>query len=85
MHNGLSTSTDRLLTIMPATIGPDPSTYVTLVAPKVTATIREMDKDNETDSYVPPPIEIPFTVHQLYMNLFATNPLITEFPSLSKH
>ena len=59
---------------------PDLSTYMTLVAPKVTAAVREMDEDNETDSYIAPPIEIPFTVHQLYANLFTTGPLITEFP-----
>ena len=53
---------------------------MTLVAPKVTAAVREMDEDNETDSYVPPLINIPFTVHQLYVNLFTTGPLITEFP-----
>jgi hypothetical protein len=30
--------------------------------------------------YIPPSIDIPFTVPQLYTTLYATGPLITEFP-----
>ena len=59
---------------------PDPSTYVTLTVLKAAAMIREIGRDNETDLYVPPPIDAPFTVNQLYVNLFTTGPLITEFP-----
>ena len=35
---------------------------------------------NETDSYVPSPPNILFTVNQLYTTLHATGPHITEFP-----
>src|SRR6202789_3380423 len=38
------------------------------------------EEDNETDTYIPPPPNIPFTVNHLYATLNATGPLITEFP-----
>jgi hypothetical protein len=58
---------------------PDPATYMTLMAPAASATTRGEEKDDETDSYIPPP-DIPFTVNQLYITLHATGPLITKFP-----
>jgi hypothetical protein len=61
---------------------PDPTTYVTLKAPMglhvATITAPAMnkgeEKDNETDMYVPPPPNIPFTVNHLYATLNATGP-----------
>ena len=58
---------------------PDAETYTTLTAP-ATSALEEEDKDNETDSYVAPPTEAPFSVSHLYPTLYATGPLITEFP-----
>ena len=54
--------------------------YVTLMALMATTTMGGQEMDNETDSYVPPPVNGPFTVNQLYTTLYATGPLITEFP-----
>ena len=67
---------------------PDPATYVTLKAPaglRIATTMaptvdKGEEEDNETDTYVPPPPNIPFTVNHLYATLNATGPLITEFP-----
>jgi hypothetical protein len=36
--------------------------------------------DNETDSYIPPTTEVPFTVPHLHAPLSITGPLITGFP-----
>ena len=38
------------------------------------------EMDNKTDLYVPPPVNVPFTVNQPYTTLYVTGPLITEFP-----
>ena len=38
------------------------------------------EEDNKTNSYVPPPVDVPFSVPHLYPTLYATGPLITEFP-----
>ena len=59
---------------------PDPATYVTLMALTAAVAMGGQEMDNETDLYVPPPVDVPFTVNQLYMTLYATGPLITEFP-----
>ena len=59
---------------------PDPAMYVTLTAPTAAAAMGGQEMDNETDSSVPPPVDVPFTVNQLYTTLYATGPLITEFP-----
>ena len=59
---------------------PDPATYKTLMAPTASTATKGEEKDNETDSYVPSPPDIPFTINQLYTTLHATGPLITEFP-----
>jgi RNase H-like domain found in reverse transcriptase/Reverse transcriptase (RNA-dependent DNA polymerase)/Integrase zinc binding domain len=59
---------------------PDPATYVTLTAPAASTITKGEEKDNETDSYVPSPPDIPFTVNQLYTTLHTTGPRITEFP-----
>jgi hypothetical protein len=66
----------------------DPATYMTLTAPasshSTTSVATTMDKgkeeDNKTDSYIPPPPEIPFTVDHLHATLHAMGPLIAEFP-----
>jgi hypothetical protein len=55
---------------------PDAATYVTLTAPPPNAATQGNAKDDDTDSYVPPP----FTVAQLYTTLYASGPLVTEFP-----
>ena len=62
---------------------PDPATYTILTAPAgpmAAATAKREERDNETDSYIPPPTDMPFTVNQLYTTLHTTGPLITEFP-----
>jgi hypothetical protein len=61
-------------------IWPDPATYMTLTALPAAAAITGTDEDNETDSYVPPPVEVPFTIPHLYTSISITSPLITEFP-----
>jgi hypothetical protein len=43
---------------------PNPDTYVTLTAPVAAAT-QDYAEDNETDSYVPPAVKLPFTVPHL--------------------
>ena len=58
---------------------PDAETYVTLTAPGTTAVVKE-NKDDDTDSYVPSPVDVPFIVPHLFATLYATGPLITEFP-----
>jgi hypothetical protein len=60
---------------------PDAKIYITLTAP-ATSAMTEENEDNENDSYVPPPVDIPFSVSHLYPTLYATGPLrlITEFP-----
>jgi hypothetical protein len=62
---------------------PNPDTYVMLTAP-VAAAAQDYAEDNETDSYVPPAVELPFTVPHLYAPLSLTGPLITEFPIPTK-
>ena len=59
---------------------PDPATYVTLTTPTAGAVTNGEDVDNETDLYVPPSIDPPFSVPQLYTTLYATGPSITDFP-----
>jgi hypothetical protein len=59
---------------------PDPATYVTLTAPVASAITKGEKKDDKTDSYVPSPPDIPFTVNQLYTTLHTTGPHITKFP-----
>ena len=62
---------------------PDPATYMMLTAPMgptASAVAKWEERDNETDSYIPPPTDIPFTMNQLYTTLHTTGPLITEFP-----
>lgn len=61
---------------------PNPDTYVTLTAP-VAAAAQDAE-DVETDSYVPPAVELPFTVPHLYAPLSLMGPLITEFPISTK-
>jgi hypothetical protein len=66
----------------------DPAPYMTLTAPgsscsatsTVVAADKEKEEDNETDSYLPPPPNIPFTVDHLHTTLHAMGPLIAEFP-----
>ena len=57
---------------------PNTDTYVTLTAPATNAAMEDT-RDNKTDSYIPPPVDIPFNVPQLYATLYATSPLITQF------
>ena len=59
---------------------PDTATYMTLTAPAASATTKGEEKDDETDSSVLSPPNIPFTMNQLYTTLHATGPHITEFP-----
>ena len=59
---------------------PDPATYVTLTTPTAGAVTNGEGVDNETDLYVPPSINPPFSVPQLYTTLYATGPSITDFP-----
>jgi hypothetical protein len=59
---------------------PDAATYVMLTAPPVAAATQGLDEDNETDLYLPPTPEVPFTVPHLYTSLSVTSPLITGFP-----
>ena len=59
---------------------PDPTTYVMLTALLVAAGAQGHDEDNETNSYVPPVTEVPFTIPHLYTSLSITSPLITRFP-----
>ena len=56
---------------------PDPATYVTLTA---SAATKGEEKDDETDSYIPSPPNILFTMNQLYTTLHAMGPHIMEFP-----
>jgi hypothetical protein len=56
---------------------PNPDTYVTLTTP-IAAAAQDAE-DNETDLYVPPAVELPFTVPHLYTPLSLTGPLITKF------
>ena len=58
----------------------DPATYVMLMAPAASAATKGEEKDDETDSYVPFPPNILFTVNQLYTTLHARGPHIMEFP-----
>ena len=58
---------------------PNANTYVTLTAPATNAATEDT-RDNKMDSYVPPPVDIPFNDPQLYATLYATGPLITQFP-----
>ena len=58
---------------------PDAENYVTLTA-LATSALEKKNKDNKTDSYVPPPAEVPFSISHLYPMLYVTGPLITEFP-----
>ena len=53
---------------------PNTDTYVTLTAPATNAA-TENTQDNETDSYVSPPVDVPFNA-----TLYATGPLITQLP-----
>ena len=59
---------------------PDPATYITLTALTTGAVTKGEDVDNETDSYVPPSIDPPFSIPQLFTTLYATGPSITDFP-----
>ena len=54
-------------------------TYITLTV-LATSALEGENKDNETDSYIPPPTEVPFSISHLYPTLYVTGPLITEFP-----
>ena len=56
----------------------DTETYVTLTASAL-VTMAAVE-DNETNSYIPPPANIPFTISYLFPTLYATSPPITEFP-----
>jgi hypothetical protein len=58
---------------------PNAETYVTLMAP-ATSAMTEENEDNKTNLYVPPPVDVPFSVSHLYPTLYATSPLITKFP-----
>ena len=58
---------------------PNANTYVTLTALATNAAMEDT-RDNKTDSYVSPPVDVPFNVPQLYATLYATGPLITQFP-----
>ena len=58
---------------------PNAENYTTLTAPATSAATEEME-DNKTDLYVPPPIDVPFSVSHLFPTLYATGPLITKFP-----
>ena len=55
------------------------TSYVTLSALS-SATMQEKEKDNKTDLYVPPSVDPPFNIPQLYTTLHAIGPLITKFP-----
>ena len=59
---------------------PDPTTYMTLMAPAASAITKGEEKDDKTNSYVPSPPDIPFTVNQLYTTLHTTGPCIAKFP-----
>jgi hypothetical protein len=59
---------------------PDAATYVPLTAPPVAAAIQGHNEDNETDLYIPPTPEIPFTIPHIFSPLSVTGPLITGFP-----
>jgi hypothetical protein len=48
---------------------PDAATYMLLTVPPVAAATQEHDEDNETDLYVPPTPEVPFTVPHIYTSL----------------
>ena len=61
---------------------PNLDTYVTLTVPIATA--AQDAEDNETDLYVPPAVELPFTVPHLYAPLTLTGPLITKCPIPTK-
>jgi hypothetical protein len=54
----------------------DATTYVMLTVPPPNAATKGNAKDDDTDSYVPPP----FTVAQLYTTLYASGPLVTDIP-----
>ena len=58
---------------------PEAETYVTLTA-LATSVVTEENKDSETDSYVPPPVDVPFSMSHLLPTLYVTGPLITELP-----
>ena len=58
---------------------PDAKTYTTLMVP-ATSALEEENKDNETNLYIPPPAEVPFSVSHLYPTLYVTSPPITKFP-----
>ena len=57
---------------------PNADTYVTLTA-LATNDATEDTRNNKMDLYVPPP-DVPFNVPQLNATLYATSPLITQFP-----
>ena len=59
---------------------PDAAHYIPLMAPQPAAATQAQIVDDKADSYVPPSIDIPFTVPQMYTTLYATGPLITKFP-----
>jgi hypothetical protein len=58
---------------------PDAETYITLIAP-ATSAMTEENEDNKTNSYMPPPVDIPFFISHLYPTFYVTSPLITKFP-----
>jgi hypothetical protein len=58
----------------------DVAHYIPLMAPQPAAATQAQIMDDKTNLYVPPSINISFTIPQLYTTLYATGPLITEFP-----